>query len=192
MYKPFIVGDTVIETDRLRLRGWQETQRDAEDMYAYAQYKEVGRPAGWAYHKSIDESYEITRLFVEHGNVFAITDKETGKVIGSLGLHQPKSMEGYEHLYGLEIGYVLSPDYWGRGLMTEAVRTVIDWIFTYTDVGVLFCGHFDFNDRSRRVIEKCGFTYWKQYTFISEQLGETFDEKMYCLVKSGWHKTQSI
>ncbi len=191
MYKPFAVGDTVIETERLRLRGWQQTEQDANDMYAYARYEKVGRPAGWAYHESMDETWRILRMFTSEGNNFAITDKETGRVIGSLGLHQPKTMEGYEHLYGLEIGYVLSPDYWGRGLMTEAVKAVIDWIFHNTDTGVLYCGHFTFNDRSRRVIEKCGFTYCKNAPFVSEQLGETLDEKLYLLLKETYLQSES-
>lgn len=188
VYSPFVVGSTVIETERLRLRGWEDTQQDAEGMFTYAQYEKVGRPAGWKYHQSVDESREIVRMFVKDRNVFAITDKESGRIIGSLGLHQPESMEEYEQLYGLEIGYVLSPDNWGKGIMTEAVRAVINWIFGNTDVGILYCGHFTFNDRSRRVIEKCGFTYWKDATYVTEQLGETVDEKIYRLPKSDWQK----
>ena len=184
MYKPFKVGDTCIETQRLLLRGWENTQQDAEDMYAYARYAKVGRPAGWKYHASIEDSRKILRMFLEEGDCFAIVSRETGRVIGSLGLHEPKAMDVDDLRRGLEVGYVLNPDYWGKGLMTEAVRAVTDWVFCNTDVEVLYCGHFTFNDRSRRVIEKCGFNYLKNCVCISEQLGETFDEKMYILIKN--------
>lgn len=184
MYTPFKVGDTRIETKRLLLRGWEDTRQDAEDMFAYAQLEIVGRPAGWKYHASVEESRKILRMFVEEDDCFAVVSKETGRIIGSLGLHEPKVMDADDPRRGLEVGYVLNPDYWGKGMMTEAVRAVIDWVFHNTDAEVLFCGHFTFNDRSRRVIEKCGFTYLKNCVCVSEQLGETFDERMYILTKN--------
>lgn len=66
-----------------------------------------------------------------------------------------------EALQGREIGYVLSKDYWGRGLMSEAVKAVIAWLFGQEKLDFLICGHFDWNSRSRRVVEKCGFRYIK-------------------------------
>jgi RimJ/RimL family protein N-acetyltransferase len=187
MYQPFIVGNTVIETERLRLRGWRNTEQDIADMYDYARYEKVGRPAGWKYHTSMDESREIVQMFVKEDNCFAITDKENGKVIGSVGLHQPKELDGYEQLQGLEIGYVLHPDYWGKGMMPEAVKGVIDWIFSHTPVEILFCGHYTFNDRSRRVIEKCGFTCCLLLTDQQTAAGDRVDEKLYRLLKSEWN-----
>lgn len=183
MYKPFAVKDTKIETERLILRGWQMTDQDAQDMYAYAQYEKVGRPAGWHYHRSVDESREILQMFVEEDNCFAIIDKESGKAIGSLGLHQPRKEDAYPDKASLEIGYVLSPDFWGKGLMPEAVKAVIDWLFANTDTEVIFCGHFDFNDKSRRVIEKCGFTYLETVNVYAKQVDERFDELIYYRLK---------
>ena len=72
---------------------------------------------------------------------------------------------GLDTLKGCEIGYVLSRDFWGRGLMPEAVKRVIDWLFEEQKVDFILCGHFVRNDRSRRVIEKCGFQYVKTVDF---------------------------
>jgi ribosomal-protein-alanine N-acetyltransferase len=66
-----------------------------------------------------------------------------------------------ETLQGREIGYVLSKDYWGQGLMPEAVKAVIDWLFEEEKLDFIMVGHFDWNNQSRRVIEKCGFQYVK-------------------------------
>ncbi|MBO4535015.1 MAG: GNAT family N-acetyltransferase, partial [Clostridia bacterium] len=54
-------------------------------------------------------------------------------------------------------GYVLSRDYWGQGLMPEAVEAVIDYLFGTLGYDFVTCGHFEWNAQSRRVIEKCGF-----------------------------------
>lgn len=83
-------------------------------------------------------------------------------MIGSLGLEPRDEDAGLpEELQGREIGYVLSRDYWGRGLMPEAVKAVIDYCFQELSFDYLTCGHFDRNDRSCRVVEKSGFRFLK-------------------------------
>ena len=84
-------------------------------------------------------------------------------MIGSLGLEPRDEDAGLpEEFQGREIGYVLSRDYWGRGLMPEAVKAVIDYCFQELSFDYLTCGHFDRNSRSRRVVEKCGFRFLKK------------------------------
>ena len=89
------------------------------------------------------------------------------KVIGSLGVEE-YSQENYPELnalHGREIGYVLSKAYWGQGLMPEAVKAVINWLFSEEKLDFIIVGHFDRNAQSRRVIEKCGFQYIKTTKF---------------------------
>ena len=66
---------------------------------------------------------------------------------------------------GREIGYVLAKDYWGKGLMPEAVKLVIDYLFNVLDYDFLLCGHYDRNNRSRRVQEKLGFIPYRKLVF---------------------------
>ncbi len=147
-----------IETPRLVLRPWQED--DFADLYEYAKVDGVGQMAGWAPHKSVEESKEILNLFIREKKTFALEFKENGKVIGSLGLEPLDENTGTPAEWkGREIGYVLSKDYWGSGLMPEAVGAVIDCCFRELDYDFLTCGHFAWNSQSRRVIEKCGFHY---------------------------------
>ena len=88
-------------------------------------------------------------------------------MIGSLGIEKYNEENNPElaELQGREIGYVLSRDYWGRGLMPEAVKEVIRWLFETVKLDFIMIGHFDWNSQSRRVIEKCGFRYVKQTTY---------------------------
>ncbi len=149
-----------IETERLILRSWRET--DLEDFYEYAKADGVGQMAGWSPHKSIEESRQVLRLFMEEKKTFALELKENGKVIGSLGLEtQERELEVPAGTKGREIGYAISRDYWGRGLTPEAVKAVIRYCFRELDFDWLTCGHFLWNTQSRRVVEKCGFQYVK-------------------------------
>lgn len=157
MNAPVDVTNIRIETERLILRPWRES--DLNDLYEYASVPGVGEMAGWRHHKSVEESHRILSSFIFHKKTFALEYKENGKVIGSLGLEEmePDPLTGGK--YGREIGYVLSKDYWGRGLMPEAVSAVIHYCFHVLSYDYLTCGHFVHNQRSRRVIEKSGFRY---------------------------------
>ena len=84
MNAPVDVTDIRIETDRLILRAWRET--DLEDFYEYARVDGVGQMAGWMPHQSIEESERILSHFIAEKKTFALEEKATGKVIGSLGL----------------------------------------------------------------------------------------------------------
>ena len=173
-----------IETERLVLRFWHED--DLNDFYEYASVDGVGERAGWKHHESVDESRKILQqMFVGQKDVLAVTLKSTGKVIGSVGFHELRSdwqKEGdYAGLNAREIGYVLSKDYWGRGLMTEAVKAVIGYCFNTLRLDVLFCGHYAENTQSKRVIEKCGFRFVKQAETYNERLQKKFDLMNYIL-----------
>ncbi len=147
----------VLETERLLLRPWRE--EDADDLYAYAQDNRVGPMAGWSPHQSVEESREVIGYFQSEGDTYAIEWKETGTIIGGIGLHDRRPDEKLRHLPQREIGYVLSPDYWGKGIMPEAVHAVVVHGFEEMNLDMIWCGHFGFNDNSRRVVEKTGFRY---------------------------------
>ena len=63
------------------------------------------------------------------------------------------------------LGFVLSKDYWGRGLMPEAVNAVIRWLFEEQELDAILCAHFDCNTRSARVQQKCGFRFLKESSY---------------------------
>ncbi len=154
--------NVVLETERLRLRGWEET--DLEDFYEYAKVDGVGQMAGWEAHKSRQESKMILEMFIREKKTFALELKENHKVIGSLGLENMGVLLSgkYEKWTGREVGYVLSKEYWGKGLMPEAVKRVIEFCFEEENYDYLICGHWVENIRSQRVIEKSGFRFIKE------------------------------
>ena len=159
MNKQIDITNTVLTTDRLTLRPWRES--DLSDFYEYASVDGVGQMAGWNPHRNAEESKMILSRFIGGKHVFAL--EHQGKVIGSLGIEEysEKNYPELDSLQGREIGYVLSKAYWGQGLMPEAVKAVIDWLFGEEKLDFIMVGHFDWNEQSRRVVEKCGFHYIK-------------------------------
>ena len=154
--------NVVLETDRLIIREWKEI--DLEDFYEYAKVDGVGQMAGWKPHTSIQESKTILEMFIKEKHTFALEQKDNHKVIGSLGLEEISFSlnEEYDNFVGREIGYVLSKDYWGRGLMPEAVNRVIKFCFENEKYDYLMCSHSVVNNQSKRVIEKSGFRFVKE------------------------------
>ena len=137
------ITGVILETERLILRPWK--QEDLQDFYAYASVDGVGQMAGWAPHESLEVSQMILNSFINGKKTFALVEKKSGKVIGSLGLEDSERNnldESFDSKSGREIGYVLSKDYWGRGLMPEAVKRVIQYAFEDLKWDFLLCGHF--------------------------------------------------
>lgn len=158
MNATFKINGKVLETQRLILREFKEN--DLTDFYEYASVDGVGEMAGWSHHENIETTKEILNSFIKDNKVFAIVYKENNKVIGSLGVEKygmEEKLDEFKNLYGREIGYVLSKDYWGKGLMKEAVKYVINYLFDECNLDFIICGYYLFNNQSKRVQEKCGF-----------------------------------
>ena len=158
MNADFNINGLTLETERLLLRPFLES--DLDDFYEYTSVPGVGEMAGWEHHASKEKSKEILDMFINEDKTFAICLKENGKVIGSLGIEKyglEEKLTEFDTYRGREIGYVLSKDYWGRGLMPEAVKAVIDYLFEDLNFDFLLCGYYNFNVQSKKVQEKCGF-----------------------------------
>jgi len=143
-----------LETDRLILRDF--CKEDLDDFYNYCKLKTVGPNAGWKPHTDKEESRVILKSFIEKGDVYAVVSKKENIVIGSVGLHKKIDLKGKIHY---EIGYVLSTHYEGKGLMTEAVKRVLRHAFLELELEDIMVCHFIENEKSKRVIDKCGFTF---------------------------------
>ena len=96
--------------------------------------------------------------------------KGTGRVVGSLGVEKygmEEKLSEFDGYKGREFGFVLSKDNWGRGLMPEAMRAAVAYLFGEYDLDFLICGYFDYNLQSARVQEKCGFRPYRKLSMQS-------------------------
>jgi ribosomal-protein-alanine N-acetyltransferase len=173
MNASFKIGGVTLETERLILRPFR--QDDLQNFYEYASVEGVGEMAGWRHHGSIEKSQEILDMFISEDKTFAIVLKENGKVIGSVGVEKygmEEALTEFNDYLGREIGYVLSKEHWGKGIMPEAASAIIDYLFGSLDLDFLTCGYYDFNSQSKRVQEKCGFKPYRKLN-MDTQLGTT-------------------
>lgn len=173
-----------IETARLRLRPF--TQDDAQDVFSYASDSRVGPIAGWPPHKSLDESREIIRTVFSLPGVFAMELKENGVAVGSAGFVGRHPAGEFPDCPDDEIGYGLHPDYWGQGLIPEAVNALVEYGFTTLGYQRIWCGHYGGNWRSDRVIRKCGFRYQFSYTEFVEDMNESRQTYHFMQTREEW------
>ena len=178
----------ILKTPRLILRPFLD--RDAEDVYAYAKDPRVGPAAGWPPHTSVENSLEIIRTVFSAPNVFALVDKQSAAVIGSAGFvgRHRTELPGPDE----ELGYALSPQFWGRGLMSEAARELIRFGFEDLGLHTIWCNHYDGNERSRRVIEACGFCHQFSQEEAVELMGERRMTHYYALSREEWAARQAV
>ncbi len=172
-----------IETERLILRKFEAD--DYEDMFNnYAKYDEVTKYLTWNTHKSSEDTKNYLEKVVlpdyekEHTYRWAIELKSLGQVIGAIDVVccnlEKKSAE---------LGYVLGLNFWGNGIMTEAGRAVVDYLFSEGFVRI-WAIHKVENERSGRVMQKLNMQYegtLRKYALDNQ--GELVDVKIYSIIK---------
>ena len=143
-----------LETERLWLRPMCAS--DADDMYAYACRADVTEYLLWSPHPSVSYTREYLAYLEDRrllGDFYdwAVVDKESGRMIGTCGFTSidPPNDAG-------ELGYVLNPDYHGRGLATEAARRVLRFGFEELGLHRIEAKFIRGNDASLRVMERLG------------------------------------
>ncbi|EOS61803.1 hypothetical protein C815_00391 [Firmicutes bacterium M10-2] len=174
-----------LETQRLILRPWQKS--DAQALYKYASHPDIGPIAGFPVHTSVDHSKEIIDRVLSAPNTYAVVLKETNEPIGSVGLMIGKASHQSNSDTEGEIGYWIGVPYWGQGLIPEAVREMIRHGFEDQHLEKIWCGYFDGNEKSKRVQEKCGFTYHHTTENVPCVIpGLLRTEHVSCLTKEEW------
>lgn len=175
----------ILETERLILRPWQET--DAESLYEYAKDPLVGPIAGWPPHTSVENSLKVIQNVLSAPDTYAVILKETGKPVGSIGLMIGENSNLNISNDEGEIGYWIGVPYWGQGLIPEAVRELLRYGFEDLCLTKIWCGYFEGNEKSLRVQEKCGFIYHHTNKDIHwELMNDIRTEHITCLTKEEW------
>lgn len=169
-----------LETDRTVLRYFEH--KDLNDLYDYCSQDGVGEMAGWKHHSNILESEEVLQRNIESSNVFAIENKENGKVIGHIAINND-SENGRKNTK--ELAFVLNNSYHKQGIMTEVIYSVLDYLFS-NEIEYVYACCFQNNQSSKRLIEKCGFILEQEGTFYSKSLNKTFKSFEYVYRKTDW------
>ena len=178
----------VFNTDRLILRPWRD--EDAEDLYAYASDPEVGPPAGWPPHTSVENSRHIIKNVLSGPQIYAVCLKN-GKAIGSIGLQLNGSTDMTERDDECELGYWIGKPFWGQGLIPEASRELLRYAFEELGMRAVWCGYYDGNEKSRKVQTKLGFVYQHKTEGLEVVLmNEVRIGHCNLMTKERWQKTK--
>ena len=150
----------MIKTERLILRNFKET--DIDDYFEFVSQEDVLSKIDATPYS--DKEKALERLISESHKPlrFAIVLKENNKVIGNISLNEPKN-ERYSGIeideHTKELGYLLSHDYWGKGIMPEAGKALLKYAFKELGVTKIVCGTKTLNKQSARVQEKIGLKF---------------------------------
>lgn len=146
-----------LQTERLLLR--RMLVSDADDMYAYAKRADVTKYLTWYPHPNREYTVEYLQYLASRYRIgdfydWGVTLRESGRFVGTCGF----TSFDFPH-NSAQVGYVLNPEYWGQGIIAEALAAVIRFGFHDLDLHRIEAMYIDGNTRSRRVMEKVGMTY---------------------------------
>ena len=176
----------MLETKRLLLRPWEEA--DAESLYEYAKDPEVGLPAGWPPHTSVENSRQLIRDVLSAPETYAVCRKD-GAPIGSIGLKLKGFTDMTDREDECELGYWIGKPFWGLGLIPEAARELLRYAFEELNMRAVWCGYYEGNEKSRRVQEKLGFVYrYTTHNLDLPLLNEKRTGHTSLLTKEQWEK----
>jgi len=152
---------------------------DARDLSAALSNKRIqdnlrdGLP--FPYTEQDGKEFISAMLAVDENDIFAFAITVSGKVIGSIGAFR----QGNIHRKTAELGYYIAEEYWGNGIMTEAVNQLCDYVFSHTDIIRIYAEPFAYNIGSCRVLERAGFQYEGTLRNNAVKNGKVLDMKMY-------------
>ncbi|GAA0077637.1 GNAT family N-acetyltransferase [Clostridium sp. CTA-5] len=179
-------GTQTIETDRLILRKF--IPKDSDAMYKnWASDVEVTKYLTWPAHKNQEISLSVTNEWIHSysRNDFyqwaIVLKEESGKPIGCIGVNYIDEDVSMAH-----IGYCIGRKWWHRGITSEALKAVIDFLFKNVDVNRIESRHDPKNPNSGAVMKKCGMVYEGTLRSSDRNNQGICDACYYSILKSEW------
>ena len=167
---------------KCRIRKWELS--DAKDLAVALSNKKVqdnlrdGLP--YPYTEQDGKEFISAMLSADESETFAFAITVDNMVIGSIGIFR----QGNIHRQTAELGYYIAEEYWGKGIMTEAVKQICKYVFAKSDIIRIYAEPFAYNIASCRVLEKAGFQYEGTLRSNAVKNGRVIDMEMYSLLKA--------
>ena len=164
-----------------RIRKWKLT--DAKDLAVALSNKKIqdnlrdGLPYPYSEQDGID--FISSMLSANEDETFAFAITVDDKVIGSIGVFRQQNI----HRQTAEMGYYIAEEHWGKGIMTDAVKQICEYVFKNSDILRIYAEPFAYNTGSCRVLEKAGFQYEGTLRNNAVKNGKVIDMKMYSLLR---------
>ncbi len=164
-----------------RIRKWRI--EDAEDIAAVISNEKIqdNLRDGIPYPYTVDDARKFitSMLNADANTTFAFAVTVNDKAVGSISVFRGSNI----HARTAEIGYYISEEYWGKGIMPNAIRQACAFVFDNTDIIRIYAEPFAYNHASARALEKAGFEYEGTLHKNAIKNGKIIDMKMYALVR---------
>lgn len=171
----------ILETARLRLR--EITKDDAEALYSYFSRDEVTKYYGQDSFTSLEQAQDLIEKFKsgyeeKRAYRWGIERKECPRLIGTIGFHA--FAQAHKRA---EVGYDLHPDFWRKGIASEALSRVIDYGFETLDLTRIGAIVYAENEASHHMLLKNGFVKEGVLRKYMYQSGRAYDTNVYSIIK---------
>lgn len=183
-------GTQTIHTERLTLRRF--TEYDFQAMFEnWANDERVTHYLTWSPHQSSEETKQLLELWCaayENQDTYNWAMEYEGAPIGNISV--VRFDEKSEHA---DIGYCMGYAYWNKGIMPEAAKAVIDYLFNEIGLNRIGISHAAKNPASGRVAQKCGLTFeGTKREYFKTLTGEFLDISDYGIIRSEWEKQKAL
>lgn len=176
----------MIEDKKIYLRNFVDS--DTQVLYRWGRDERLHKLAGFNQFQNISQARQAAQQYASRPYSYAICLKKNHQVIGLIELYERGMDINSGLLKTKEIGFLIDADYEGQGLMTDALRLILNYAFKELNQVEIWAGSFENNIRSQKLLEKVGFHY--VYSYDMSQISEIFSykEKYYLLKKTEWLK----
>ena len=165
--------------ERCTIRPWRLD--DAESLAKHANDRKVwlGLRDLFPHPYTIDDAHEFLqkKIIEQSATIFCI--EINGAAVGGIGIHPGQDV----HRHTATLGYWLGAEFWGRGIMTEAVAALTDFCFENFPLRRISAEVFANNPASARVLEKAGFTFEGRLKSHVVKDGQLLDSLLYARTK---------
>ena len=164
-----------------KIRKWKLT--DAKNIAVALSNKKIqdnlrdGLPYPYTEQDGID--FISSMLSANEDETFAFAITLDDKAIGSIAVFRQQNI----HRQTAEMGYYIAEEYWGKGIMTDAVKQICEYVFKNSDILRIYAEPFAYNTGYCRVLEKAGFQYEGTLRNNAVKNGKVLDMKMYSLLR---------
>ena len=174
----------IIQRENYLLRPWYP--EDARSLVKHANNLNVARNLrdGFPYPYALQDAKKWLEMVGGNKEDIILAIEVEGEAAGGIGLHGLKDV----YRYNGEIGYWLSEQHWGKGIMSEAVGIMVEYAFVHTHWLRLFACIYESNLSSMRVLEKNGFHRESIHRRAVMKEGKLQDEHLFALLKEEWEK----
>ena len=146
--------------------------------------KEITKYLIWTPHSNIEESISWINTCIEKYDenkslILIIENKANNEAIGMIDFR----IDNFKAIFG----YVLGKQYWNQGIMTEAMKPVIEFVFNKPEIYRIYATHYIENEKSGKVMQKLGMQFegiLRRNTIYPNISSIPLDDKVYSLVKN--------